>query len=100
MLVVTLLVGFGILLLPAYAANYRFQRFLERAVQDPALLALPPDAIRIAVSQAAARLGVPLKPDQVRLRADNGLRIEARYFVRVDMPLYTVDLHFNPKAGH
>ena len=28
-----------------------------------------------------------------------GLRIDVRYVVRVDLPVYTVDLHFHPGAG-
>ena len=28
-----------------------------------------------------------------------GTRIDVRYVARVDLPLYTVDLHFYPGAG-
>ena len=32
-------------------------------------------------------------------RSAKGVRIDVRYIVRVDFPLYTVDLHFYPGAG-
>jgi hypothetical protein len=32
-------------------------------------------------------------------RSADGLRIDVRYFVRVTLPFYTVDLHFYPGAG-
>jgi hypothetical protein len=33
------------------------------------------------------------------VRNGNGVRVEIVYVVRVDMPLYTVDLHFHPAAA-
>jgi len=33
------------------------------------------------------------------VRSQGGLRIDVRYFVRVTLPGYTVDLHFYPGAG-
>jgi hypothetical protein len=38
--------------------------------------------------------------DNVRIqRTSDRVQIDVRYFVRVDLPLYTVDLHFYPGAG-
>ena len=33
-------------------------------------------------------------------RTADSVHIEVRYLVRVDLPLYTVDLHFYPGAGN
>jgi hypothetical protein len=48
----------------------------------------------------AADLGLPVVADNVHIqRAPESVRIEVRYAVHVDLPLYTVDLHFYPGAG-
>jgi hypothetical protein len=33
------------------------------------------------------------------MRSGNKLRVDIIYVIRVDLPLYTVDLHFHPAAG-
>jgi hypothetical protein len=41
-----------------------------------------------------------VKQDNVQvIRSRDGVRIDVRYFVRVTLPGYTVDLHFYPGAG-
>ena len=48
----------------------------------------------------AHELDLPVKADNVKiLRLHDGMRIDVRYFVRVNFPGYTVDLHFYPGAG-
>ena len=50
-----------------------------------------------AVLEKAAALGLPIKADNVHIkRSGDSTRIDVRYIVRVDFPLYTVDLHFYP----
>jgi hypothetical protein len=49
------------------------------------------------VLEKAASLGLPVKAGDVHIRREGeAMRIEVRYIVRVDFPLYTVDLHFYP----
>jgi hypothetical protein len=56
--------------------------------------------LQVRVVDRAARLGLAIRPEQVRLqRSGEGLRIEVRYAVPIDLPFYTVDLHFRASAG-
>ena len=63
--------------------------------------ALEPDEIlRQNVLNRARELDLPVKADNVHIvRSTEGLRIDVRYFVRVTLPGYTVDMHFYPGAG-
>ena len=48
----------------------------------------------------ANALNLPVTDDNVHIEhLPEGLRIDVRYFVRVTLPGYTVDLHFYPGAG-
>ena len=48
----------------------------------------------------AHALSLPVTPGDVKIRrSQQGLRIDVRYVVRVAVPGYTVDLHFDPGAG-
>lgn len=83
---------------PVYFRNLELQRFVE------GLRAAAPsstdDVLRARVLAEAADLHLPVKAENVRIeRAEGNVRIEVRYVVRVDLPLYTVDLHFYPGAG-
>lgn len=87
-------------LLPPYFRYLEFQRSLERIVADPVSRERPVAATSAAVVNEAARLGVPLRLGQVRVeKIDGRVRVEALYSVRVDLAIYTVDLHFRPRAG-
>ena len=99
-LVLILLAGFGILLLPVYVRNFQFERSLEKIAADTESSTRADDLLRVRVLDRAARLGLPIRPDQVRFRrSKEGLGIEVRYVVPIDLPLYSVDLHFHPSAG-
>lgn len=99
-LVLFVLAYLVIRLAPVYLLNLEFQRSLESFAADPGSLRLPDERLRVAVVNQAAHIGLPVKREQVRFRrSDRGLRIEVRYTVPVDLTLYTVDLHFTPKAG-
>lgn len=98
--VLAALVAVGVILLPSYLDNFEFQRDLEQIARDPVNLQHSPDIVRVKVVESAARRGLPISQDQVRVAPRNGrTRIEVRYFVRVDLPVYTVDLHFRPSAA-
>jgi hypothetical protein len=91
------LVLFGVLLIPIYWRNYQFEQALDAIALKGR--GLPDDAVRSAVLESAARLNLPVRSKEVRLRrSGGGVQIEVMYVVPVEMSLYTVDLHFRPKA--
>ena len=90
----------GARLLPLYLDNMRLQSYVERITQDAENRTRPDDQLRVAVLEKAAFLGLPVKAENVRIRRlEDTMRIDVRYIVRVDFPMYTVDLHFYPGAG-
>lgn len=98
--VLVALVAFGVLLIPSYYRNWQFQGALEDTVAADQGLSRTPAMLQVDVSNEAARLGLPVSPDQVKVTQSPGkLKLEAAYFVRIDLPLYTVDLHFHPNAS-
>jgi hypothetical protein len=94
------MLAIGVLLLPPYVRNFRFQRQIDELSRDRANLGRPAELVQVQVAERASRIGLPVTADQVRVApGKDRTRIEVRYFVRVDLPLYTVDLHFRPSAG-
>ncbi len=99
-LVVVVLAALASQLIPIYIRNMRLQQFVEETARDEANLKRPSDLLRVMVLNKASRLGLPVRSDNVHVkRTGDMLRIDVRYIVRVDLPLYTVDLHFYPGAG-
>ena len=91
---------FGVRLLPLYLDNMRLQSYVDGITQDAEARTRPDEALRVNVLEKAASLGLPIKADNVHIkRSNDNVRIDVRYIVRVDLPLYTVDLHFYPGAG-
>jgi hypothetical protein len=99
-LVLVAMAGIGAVLVPPYAANFKFQRYLNDLIDDPATASQPPDATRAKVMERAGALGLPLSREDVQVApSHNAIRIDALYVVHVDIAGYTVDLHFRPAAG-
>ncbi len=100
---VLILIVLGILgarLLPLYLDNMRLQSYVEGITRDAENKTQPDDALRVAVLNKAAFLGLPVKAENVHIkRSEDNTRIDVRYIVHVDFPMYTVDLHFYPGAG-
>jgi hypothetical protein len=60
----------------------------------------PDDALRTLILDKAHSLNLPVTADDVHIaHTADGLRIDVRYFVTVNLPGYTVNLHFYPGAG-
>lgn len=98
--VLLLLVLFAVRLLPAYLLNLEFQRALAEIVARPATAAAPDDMLRAEVVNRAAGLGLPVRLTDVGVkRSDRRIEIEVLYVVPAELPLYTVDLHFRPRAS-
>jgi hypothetical protein len=90
------LVSVLVVLVPSYRKNSRFQEYLEQAVTRPG----PPAILKTDIVNRAAQMGLPLRDDDVRIteKPGNHLRVDIVYVDRVDLKLYTVDLHFHPSA--
>lgn len=86
-------------LLPSYWRNLEFQLALDQAGQGSPSASLSDEALTARVVNAAARLALPVRGENVRVRRGAGrVEIEVLYEVPVGLPLYTVDLHFRPRA--
>ena len=85
---------------PLYFRNLELQRFVEETAQRSESQSAPEGVLRAAVIEKAQQLSLPVRYDNVKVvRTEAGTRIDVRYVARVDLPLYTVDLHFYPGAG-
>lgn len=94
------LLGFGILFAPIYASNLKLQTYVAELTHRVDIQKQPEEALRQRVVEKARELNLPVKADNVHIiQSADGFRIDVRYFVRVTLPGYTVDLHFYPGAG-
>jgi hypothetical protein len=85
---------------PIYFRNFELQNFVSETARLADSRTQPDTVLRGRVLDKARELELPVKEGDVRIvRSPEGLRINVRYFVRVDMPGYTVNLHFYPGAG-
>ena len=99
-LVLAALLGFGVLFAPTYLGNLKLQTYVAEITRSVDSQNASDEALRQNVLSKARELDLPVKADNVHiLRSSGGLRIDVRYFVRVSLPGYTVDLHFYPGAG-
>ena len=99
-LIVAVLAAAAVLLAPAYLRNMRFQEYLNALGNQPAPDQQSEERLRIEIVSQATRMGLPVRPGDVRVQRTAGrLRLEVRYVVRVDLPIYTVDLHFRAQGG-
>ena len=98
--VLAALLGFGALFAPIYLGNLKLQTYVSEITQSVDSRNQPDEALVRNVLNKARELDLPVKADNVHIiRSPENLRIDVRYFVRVSVPGYTVDLHFYPGAG-
>lgn len=98
--VLAALAMFGAMFAPIYFRNLELQDFVAGIAQHAENQTKSDDLLRTWVLDKAHQLDLPVKEDNVHIvRSPEGMRIDVRYFVRVDLPGYTVDLHFYPGAG-
>ena len=98
---------FGAMFAPIYFRNLQLQSFvaaLPQRVENQTKSGPPPsdDVVRTWVLNKAYQLELPVKAGGVQIfRTPEGRvdRVEVRYFVRLDLPGYTVNLHFYPGVG-
>ena len=98
--VLTALLAFTAMFAPIYYRNLELQNYVSGVAQRVEIQTNSDDVLRTWVLDKAHALDLPVKEDNVHvIRSKEGVRIDVRYFVRVDLPGYTVDLHFYPGAG-
>ena len=88
------------LMLPHYWMHLEFQRRVERVSAESDTATQLPDVVRTQVMSAASDLGLPVRADQVSVeRSGARYRVRVLYVRRVDLGVYTVDLHFRSATG-
>lgn len=94
------LVFFCALLAPAYWRNWQFTGELETICRERAPSQVAADIVRAQVQDRAAQMGISLRHEEIRVTGPAGgrLEIEVFYVVRVDLGVYTADLHFRPRV--
>ncbi|MBS1856614.1 MAG: DUF4845 domain-containing protein [Acidobacteria bacterium] len=98
--VLAALLGFTAVFAPIYVDNLRLQSHVSALTREAGAAGQSDDALRDLVVAKARELNLPVAASNVHItRSADGVRIDVRYFVRVDLPGYTVDLHFYPGAG-
>ena len=98
--VLAALLAFTAMFAPIYYRNLELQNFVSGVAQRVENQTNSDDVLRGWVLDKAHEIDLPIKEDNVHIiRSRQGVRIDVRYFVRVSLPGYTVDLHFYPGAG-
>jgi hypothetical protein len=84
---------------PIYFKNLQLRSYVSDLTQSVETQSISDDLIRTRVAAKAHDLNLPVAEDNVHiLHAPGRTDVQVRYFVRVNLPGYTVDLHFNPGA--
>jgi hypothetical protein len=87
---------------PIYFSNLKLQSFVSDVTQHVENHAKSDDLLRTMVVDKAQELRLPVAAENVHIsRAAGGAleTIDVRYAVEVNLPGYTVNLHFYPGAG-
>jgi hypothetical protein len=87
--------------IPIYTRNLQMQSFVSGLTHQAANPAQTDEVVRAAVRHEAESLQLPITEENVQvIRSAKGEveKIVVRYFVRVTLPGYTVDLHFHPSS--
>jgi hypothetical protein len=108
--VLAALAFFILMFAPIYIRNMELQSFVAavpRRIDNQTKSGAPPsdDLLRTWVLEKARQLDLPVTADDVQIHRspapanDRVASIDVHYLVRVDLPGYTVNLHFYPGAG-
>jgi hypothetical protein len=96
-IVLLVMAAIGLALIPSYAANRELQSFITGISRNPGTNS--PEAIRAAVVNKAASLGLPVRSDDVTVELSSGrVRIDVLYIVHIAKAGYSLDMHFRPSA--
>ncbi|MBK9165917.1 MAG: hypothetical protein IPM24_00465 [Bryobacterales bacterium] len=98
LLIVAVLVVLAIHLVPVYLRNHELQAYVSDMTRTAG--EAPDVVLRQRILDKAASLELPVTDSGIQIRRqEDAVKVDVRYVVRVDLPLYTVDLHFYPGAG-
>jgi hypothetical protein len=90
----------AVVMLPPYFRNLEFQRYLEQLVRETDIQVETPELVRARILNKAAEMGLPVRSGAVDVeRAGGRYRIRVLYVKTVDLPFYTVTLHFRSATG-
>ena len=87
---------------PYYFHNLKLQHFVSQLTRSVAERKHSDSEIRSLVLARAQELALPITADNVQIvrQADGVVKhIDVRYMVFIDLPGYSVKLHFYPGAG-
>jgi hypothetical protein len=98
--VLAVLLALSAALAPVYWHNLQLQSFVAAMTQTASGRTAPDDDVRARVVAKARSLNLSVTEDEVHItRRRDGLRIDVPYFVTVNLPGYTVNLHFHSDSG-
>jgi hypothetical protein len=84
---------------PIYFGNLQLRSYVSDLTQTVETQQISDDLIRTRIAAKAHDLNLPVGEENVHvLHAPGRTDVQVRYSVRVNLPGYTVDLHFNPGA--
>jgi len=90
----------GIKLVPAYTNNFQLQDSMKEEARFAAVNRKSPEEARADIYKKIKELGIPAKPENIRVEPlpNLGMRITVTYQVVVDLPGYQLVLNFQPTA--
>jgi Domain of unknown function (DUF4845) len=95
----------GAELVPVYYENYQFQDIVKTEATLETYTSKPEADIRDSLFKKAQNLDIPLTKDQIKVQrhgtqGTGSLTISAPYTVRLELPGYPVDLHFDASTDN
>lgn len=84
-------------LLPVYFENYQLGQYVKQLVHGTSAT---DDVLTAAVIARAHQLDLPVRAKDVQItHTDGKLKLETKYAVQIDYPLYQVEVHFHANAA-
>ena len=89
------------MLIPPFFANYQFQDEIETDARLATYTSKTEDTIREEILKKATELEIPVTKDQIKVKRSGQqgtgtVAVEVNYSVHVNLPMYPLDLTFNP----
>ncbi len=102
LLILAALVYVGFKIVPAYVNNFELEDAMKTEARFAAVNRKTPEDVRNAIYKKIQELGIPARPEDIRVvpTSGYGIRITVKYTVVVDLPGYTLRLNFQPTADN